>query len=196
MLMLVAKDNREAMFSERSRGFLAWLRQAMRDEGFGESQSKLATYIGTGPATVNGWFRRGALPRYEMCLTLAHVLHRTPEEVLAAAGYEPRTEAARIEAQLPPWLTRLLAELTEDELRVTSNGTFSSAVPEVCCHFSETSTFRSGDLLATTSTRCRRPPSFVPMYCCVCTAYPPRFNEGRTICSRTQPVLVFRPPVA
>jgi transcriptional regulator with XRE-family HTH domain len=90
----------------------------MKDEGFGENQSKLATYIGTGPATVNGWFRRGALPRYEMCLTLAHVLHRTPEEVLAAAGYEPRTEAARIEAQLPPWLTRLLAELTEDELRV------------------------------------------------------------------------------
>lgn len=110
--------DRESHFPPESQAFLAWLREQMRLHRFDDNQSKLATYLGTGVTTVNGWFRRGALPRMEMCHELARVFGVPVEEVLRAAGHLPPIDRPSDARELPSWLTSLLAELTEDELRV------------------------------------------------------------------------------
>lgn len=99
----------EAHFSSESQAFLAWLREHMRANGFDDNQSKLAAYLGTGIATVNGWWRRGALPRPDMCRELARVFKVPVEEVLRAAGHLPdeSAELASEEAIIPELLVRL-----------------------------------------------------------------------------------------
>ncbi len=54
---------------------------------------------------------------------------------------------------------------------ITSNGTFSSALPAVCCHLSETKNLLPFGRIATISALCLPPPGLEPTNTCFCTAY-------------------------
>src|SRR2546426_12319919 len=71
-----------------------------------------------------------------------------------------------------------------------SNGTFCSAVPDVCCHFNEIGICSLSTLHVKTSTFWLCPPRRFPMTTCFLYWYPPLSRAGRTIFSRTLPVRV------
>lgn len=96
--------------------FANWLDREMKARRL--TQAKLAAYMERGQPTVSAWLAEGRIPRPAACADLAKALHMPVEDVLRAAGHLPPIEDGAEEPGLPAWLTSLLLELDEAELRV------------------------------------------------------------------------------
>lgn len=96
--------------------FAQWLTREMELKGFGDNQSKLAAYLGTGASTVNAWLTRGAVPQPPLVRKLADVLKVPVEEVMARAGHLAPVESPEVPGVIPELLS-LLRTMTEPEQR-------------------------------------------------------------------------------
>ena len=85
------------------------------------SERAFALYAGVSPNAVNAWRRGMRIPDPAYCEKIAEALHLAVEDVLRAAGHLPPLEEGAEEPALPAWLTSLLSELDEAELRVVEH---------------------------------------------------------------------------
>lgn len=69
----------------------------------GGNQAELARLLERSPSVVGNWRMGRFKPDYESCLALAEITHRSPDEVLRAAGHDPRRLAVvRASGAEPP----------------------------------------------------------------------------------------------
>jgi DNA-binding XRE family transcriptional regulator len=94
--------------------FAEWLESEMRTRRVNKSQ--LAAYIDSRPQTVGAWFTDDRLPSTDLCRRLADYLHEPYEAVLRRAGHLPAGPVEQAPS-LPGWLSEVLDQLTERELR-------------------------------------------------------------------------------
>lgn len=96
--------------------FAEWLDARMQERGINRNQ--LAAYMERPSQTVYSWFNDDRIPGSDYCLAIARVLHLDPMIVLREAGHLPPAEEPEPQPEIPAWLTSVLEELDETELRV------------------------------------------------------------------------------
>jgi transcriptional regulator with XRE-family HTH domain len=119
------------MNSERSEAFRAWLDKQLADNNLTENQ--LSVRAGLGHSTISK-ARKGTVPGYKTCISLAQALRVSEIEVLRLAGhlptppdYDPDREALYWECeQLPKYKVKMARRVmkamsVEDEPSGKSN---------------------------------------------------------------------------
>lgn len=95
--------------------FAEWLGEQLHARRLNRAQ--LAAYMQRPQSTVASWFNDGRIPRPEVCLDIARVLHIEADEVLRRAGHLPPAAEPSTGPRVIPEALRLLGEMTEAEQR-------------------------------------------------------------------------------
>lgn len=93
--------------------FAEWLDAELRTRGLRRSQ--LAGYMGKPQSTVSSWFNDDRIPRPELCLEIARVLHISADEVMRRAGHLPPLAEEREPYDAMPDWARLLPGLSKHD---------------------------------------------------------------------------------